>query len=374
MNASTAAAAGPNAPADTSRSSQSTVATARIEYLRGATSDYVQVILVVLLVLIAVILGSLNEFVGRTVAVLLIWVMMAQGWNILSGYAGPLSLGQAAFLGLTAWTMLALWRDYNVNPYIGGLIGLALSLLVALIVGGIALRRPSFFFSISSLLVPFILQALAQVMGYYDVVRPYSAKADVSTFSFPGITVYMWISGALVICFAIYTWIMSHRQFGRCLVAIRENKRAAESAGVPTYRYKLTAYLVAAAFASVAGFMYAEVNFVFDPSDAFDPSVSAMAYLIPMFGGQGTVVGPVLGGVIVIPVQQFFRLYLQLGPGVDWILFACVLIVVAMRFPAGLYPGLVRLASSIRARIARKRARPAAEAMQAVAEDQDGVE
>jgi branched-chain amino acid transport system permease protein len=241
----------------------------------------------------------------------------------------------------------------GVNQYVGIVVGIVGSLILALIVGLATLRLPSFFFAIASLMVPLIAQAVLLYFGFFDVERPFSANDSVGNFYFTDPSSYVLAGGVLVIIAAALTWLIAGRKMGRYFVAIRENTRAAEASGVPTYRYKLYAFLIASVFASVAGAMYGQLTFVFDPNDAFDPSVSVQALVVALVGGAGTVLGPVLGGLIIIPLAQLARTYLYQTPGLDQISYAVLLLIVALWFPRGAYP---TIATAIRNRRTRRTA------------------
>jgi branched-chain amino acid transport system permease protein len=327
----------------------------------------VQVTTVVVLVIIALVLGSLNGFLRNAATLLVIWVLMAQGWNIISGYAGPLALGQAAYFGLADYITLLLLQQYGISQYIGALAGVAASVALAFIIGWITLRRPAFFFAVASILIPQILLSVTQYFGVYQILRPYYFKSRPDLFWFANTSVYMYIGGALVILAAIGTAVMSRRRFGKFLVATRENARAAESAGVPTFRYKLYAYLIAAVLAALAGVLYSQISTVFDPVDVYDPSVSTQAFLLPMLGGAGTIAGPMIGGAVIIPVQQMLSNYVNI-PGLSDVLFAVVVIIVAIRAPGGAYPYVTSALRRLRDRVRPYRPREGADPAAATAE------
>jgi branched-chain amino acid transport system permease protein len=146
---------------------------------------------------------------------------------------------------------------------------------------------------------------------------------------------------------AVLTAVIAQRKIGRYFVAIRENSRAAEASGVPVFQYRLYAFLIASVIAAIAGALYGQLTFVFDPIDAFDPSVSIEALVVALVGGAGTVVGPVLGGMIVVPAAQLARTYLYQEAGLDQIGYAILLLIVALWFPSGAYP---TIAAAVRRR------------------------
>ncbi len=304
--------------------------------------------MIAVVVLVVAFAGGSFHVAGfaETAAFTMTFILMGQSWNIISGFAGPLALGQAAFFGLTDFAVLQLGTA-GVNQYVGILVGIVGSLILALIVGLATLRLPGFFFAIASLMVPLIVQAVLLYFGFFDVERPFHPTGSFANFYFTDPSSYVLAGGVLVIVAAALTWFISGRKMGRYFVAIRENPRAAEASGVPTYRYKLYAFLIASVFASVAGALYGQLTFVFDPNDAFDPSVSVQALVVSLVGGAGTVLGPVLGGLIIVPLAQLARTYLYQTPGLDQISYAVLLLIVALWFPRGAYP---TIATAIRNR------------------------
>jgi branched-chain amino acid transport system permease protein len=324
----------------------------RVPLVKRARRELIAVAILVI-ALIGVAKGS-PDF-ATTAAFTMTFILLGQSWNMISGLAGPLALGQAAFFGVTDFAVLEL-RTHGVNQYIGILVGIAASLILALIVGLATLRLPGFFFAIASLMVPLIVQAVILYFGFFQVERPFQTEDNAGDFYFTDPWTYVLIGGVLVIVAAGLTTVITGRKIGRYFVAIRENQRAAEASGVPTFRYKIYAFLIASVFASIAGALYGQLTFVFDPLDAFDPSVSVQALVVTLVGGAGTVLGPVLGGLIIIPAAQFARTYLYQLPGLDQISYAILLLIVALWFPRGAYPTVSLYLRDRRARRAFERA------------------
>jgi branched-chain amino acid transport system permease protein len=297
-----------------------------------------ELLAVVVLVVVIVLVGHNTAALATTAAFTLVFTILGQSWNVISGLAGPLALGQAAFFGLSDFLTLWLNSAHHVNQYVGILLGILASVVIAGVVGLATLRLPSFFFAIASLMVPLVLQALVLYYGFFQVERPFSLTSRPGNFYFTGVYSYVLIGAVLVVAAAVFTAVLAQRRIGRYFVAIRENTRAAEASGVPTFRYKIYAFLIASVLAAIAGALYGQLTFVFDPLDAFDPSVSIEALVVVLVGGAGTVVGPVLGAMIVVPAAQLARTYLHQAAGLDQIGYAVLLLIVAMWFPSGAYP------------------------------------
>jgi branched-chain amino acid transport system permease protein len=335
-----------------SGSTATTGRAAAVSRLPGVRRARIELLVVVVLVAVAIGVALAAPDLSTVAAFTMTFILLGQSWNVISGLAGPLALGQAAFFGITDFTVLVL-RTHGVNQYLGILVGIAASVLLALVVGLATLRLPGFFFAIASLMVPLIIQVVLLYFGFFQVERPFSPEDVPGDFNFNDPFVYLVAAGVVVVVAAAATMVISGRRIGRYFVAIRENPRAAEASGVPTFRYKVYAFLIAAVLASVSGAFYSQLTFVFDPLDAFDPTVSVQALVVSLVGGAGTVVGPVLGGVIIIPVSQLARTYLFQLPGLDQIAYAVLLLVVALWFPRGAYPTVAR---ALRRRAARRTA------------------
>lgn len=305
---------------------------------------------VIVLVVAMVLIGHNTPALASVAAFTMAFTLLGQSWNVVSGLAGPLALGQAAFFGISDFLTLWLNSQHHVNQYLGILLGILASVVIAAIVGLATLRLPSFFFAIASLMVPLVLQALILYYGFFQVERPFRVTSQPGDFYFTGVYSYVLIGALLVVVMAVITAVIAQRRIGRYFVAIRENARAAEASGVPTYRYRLYAFLIGAVIAAIAGALYGQLTFVFDPLDAFDPSVSIEALVVVLVGGAGTVVGPVLGAMIVVPAAQLARTYLHQAAGLDQIGYAVLLLIVAMWFPSGAYPTVAYYIRRLRTR------------------------
>ncbi|WP_448624401.1 branched-chain amino acid ABC transporter permease [Geodermatophilus sp. URMC 64] len=315
------------------------------------------------LLIIGGLLALRSEQSASIMALTAVWALMACGWNIVSGYAGPLSLGQGAFFGLTAFSVSILFAEFNWSPYYGILAGVAASLVLAAVIGLTTLRLSGLYFGLATLTIPLILSTLTRYFGYHEIPRPFIG-VSLGYFQFNSSVPY-YIAAAILVAFALFfTAKLTTTRMGRYFVSIRENERAAEASGVPTFRYKFYAFMIGAVFSALAGGIYSQLAFVFDPNDVYSPLVSVQALLICLIGGPGTVLGPVIGAIIVIPGGELADTYFSQLPGLNNLAYAALLLIVAFLSRRGLYPFLADLFSALLRRL-RPRERRSAKASEA---------
>lgn len=311
---------------------------------------------------VLLVLGGLialrSESAASIMALTAVWALMAAGWNIISGYAGPLSLGQGAFFGLTSFTCTVLFAELNLSPYFGILAGVVLSVVLAAIIGLTTLRLSGLYFGLATLTIPLILGTLTRYFGYHELARPY-VGVSLGYFQFDSSLPYYIAAALLVAAVLFFTAHLENTRMGRYFVAIRENERAAEASGVPTFRYKFYAFLIAAAISGLAGGIYSQLAFVFTPEDVYSPLISIQALLIVLIGGTGTVLGPLIGAAIVIPGGEFANTYFSQLPGLNNLAYAALLLVVAFLSRRGLYPHIANAVARVVAGIRRRGGRGA---------------
>jgi len=297
---------------------------------------------VALIVIVCVLFAQAGSLPQTIVAFTLVWLLMGQSWNIISGMTGPLALGQAAFFGTSDFLSIWLHTNIGMNTWLAILLGLLASAALAAVLG------------VASLMVPLILESLAEYGGFYSVLRPSYPSATFAQFWWPTPNAYVIIGAIAVLLVAVFTAWLANRRTGRFFLAIRENQRAAEATGVPTFRYKVYAFVISAVIAGFAGVLYGQLTYVFDPTSVFDPSISIQALVIALVGGAGTILGPAIGAIIIVPATELALTYLSQAPGLNGIAYAILLFAVAMWFPRGVYPTIAAKVSE-----ARKRSRPA---------------
>jgi branched-chain amino acid transport system permease protein len=279
---------------------------------------------------------TLNSYYQLILTLVLIWAVMGLSWNILSGYSGLVSFGHAVFFGLGAYTVSLLFAKANITPWIGIPAAAAVGSLAGLLIGAVTFRLKGHYFALAMLVYPLAMLNIFEWAGLQEVSLPIKRANPVAFMQFAD---QRWDAilalGFLVIVMLISVWIERSR-FGLSLLSIKQNELAAEAAGINSFIWKLKAIAVSGAVAGAIGGFYAVVLLVVTPVAAFGLGASAQSLIVTMFGGVGTVWGPVIGASILIPLAEILRA--ELGsklPGIEGVIYGIAIIAVIMTMPQG---------------------------------------
>jgi branched-chain amino acid transport system permease protein len=245
---------------------------------------------------------------GVTIEVLRM-AALASAWNIIGGYAGQYSFGHAAYFGAGAYaTSIMLTKAPATDPLLAVLAGIALSGLIALVTGSIVFRLRGHYFALASI-------AVAEIVRLSVLNLEITGGAQgllLSDVTFHGIDLnsktpfYFGMLLLLVLTMGI-TALLSRSRMGYYLQAIREDEDAASSLGIDVARCKNSALLVSAALASVAGSLYALYIRFIDTTAVLDLRLSIEIILTAIIGGVGTIWGPLLGALLLVPLAEMLR-------------------------------------------------------------------
>jgi branched-chain amino acid transport system permease protein len=269
-----------------------------------------------------------NPYVVSLAFLLLMWVALASSWNLLSGYTGYVSFGHAGFFGVGAYTAAILITTYRWHWLVACLAGGVLCILLALIIGWPALRLRGPYFAIALLGLSEVGRIVASVWepvtrGGLGISLPPESDLLADYYAMLALAAL-----ATVLVYAIAT-----SKTGLRLLAIREDETAAEVVGVPTTRYKLLAFTLSAVFPGVAGGLYAWQTSYIDPATVFSVSISVRTIASAMFGGVGTVIGPVLGAVLLNLLAEV--LWVRF-PSLHPVLFGGLIMLTLLVMPGGI--------------------------------------
>ncbi|MBC7356492.1 MAG: branched-chain amino acid ABC transporter permease [Desulfomicrobiaceae bacterium] len=277
---------------------------------------------------------------------ILLFAIMGQGWNVLSGYAGQFSFGHALFFGLGAYTSSILFIQLGISPWLGLFAAIALAVVVGLFIGFLSFRYglTGPFFALIMLAFAEIFHMLAMswnaIGGAGGLLLPLRGSAPwLMQFRAkePFFYLLLWLlAGSLLL-----VWKLEGSRWGLYFQAIRENEDAAEMLGIDSLRVKLRAMALSAGMTAVGGVIYAQYLLFIDPDSTFGTINSVEIMLRPIIGGPGTVLGPVLGSLVLTPLSQITRNAFQSYSGAYLMFYGAILVAVVLFLPDGLV-GLAR--------------------------------
>ena len=279
-----------------------------------------------------------NSYYQLMMTLVLVWAIFGLSWNVLSGYTGLVSFGHAAFFGIGAYTTVLGQVLFGLTPWITIPIAALFGGIAGLLVGFPTFRLRGHYFALAMLAYPLALLYVFEWLGYQELTIPMRRDAPLLYMQFDDPRANTMIALVMLVGTVLVSRLIEQSRFGRALLAIKQNEAAAEAAGIDTLRWKLRAITVSGAIAGMVGAFYAVVLLVVTPPSVFGMLVSAQALTVTMFGGVGTVWGPLIGSVILIPISEI--LHAELGariPGIQGVVFGLAIIVVILLAPEGLY-------------------------------------
>jgi len=267
-----------------------------------------------------------SEYLINLMVKFFIYATIAESWNLLGGVNGQISLGHSSFFGIGALVTRLLWVSQVPIPLAlaGG--GLA-SILLAGVVGIPCLRMRRAYFPIGTL----ALAIIAEVTVSNILPVPGSLPSD---YIVGYNVVHRYYFGLFVSALTVFIVFLTVRsRMGLALLAIRDDEGAAEAMGVKAVRFKVKALLISSLLASLGGgiFAYHQVSYYY--ASPFELSWSFLPTLITFVGGLGTIMGPIVGAVCFITLNELFAI--TLGE-VHLIIFGCTFILIVLFLPGGL--------------------------------------
>jgi len=318
-------------------------------------------IAVVIALLAAVPLIVHSNVTLNFLVVALMIALAGQGWNILGGYGGQYSFGHAAFFGTGAYVTAVLQVRYGINAWLAFSLGIAAGGALGAVIGGMAFRsglRGSYF-ALVTLAFAEVLRIVASVAPITGAGVGTLVKLDLrfAALQFESRAVFYWVILALVAVALIVTHLIERSRFGAWLIAVRENEDAAMALGVNATAIKLAAMTISGAITAAAGCFYVQYFLFVDSGIAYGTWISIEALLTPIIGGAGTVFGPLLGALVVKALGEGALMATGEAPGLDLVVFGCVLVLVIWFSPRG----LIGFGAELRKQFRRGGTRPVAQ-------------
>jgi branched-chain amino acid transport system permease protein len=294
-----------------------------------------------------------SDYLLSVATLFLFFAYTGQAWNILMGFAGQLSLGHAAYVGIGAYAAAALQIHFDIAPWAGMWLSIALAGLLAAAVGGLAFR-----YRISGVHFTLLTIAVAEFLrigfdhwlwlgGSGGLFLRVSQRGHADLLALrgpPEMFYYVILSLAAAAC-ALSAWLLRRRP-GYYWLAIREDEEAARALGVHAFRWKMLAMIISAGMTSLAGVFLAFYSNNLLPEQVFHISRSIEIILGPIIGGMGTLAGPIVGAALLTLLGDGTTEVLAAAgweiPGLKQLLYGIVLLLVIAIVPQGIWPLLAR--------------------------------
>ncbi|HXR22241.1 MAG TPA: branched-chain amino acid ABC transporter permease [Acidimicrobiales bacterium] len=278
-----------------------------------------------------------------TIAVFtLLFMASATAWNGFAGYSGYIALGHAAFFGTGAYVLAIVAQRLDVP---GGSLMFALvplaglgAAVVAVPFGLVALRTRRHTFVVITIAVFFIFQLLAFNLSITEGssgIQVASPNWAASTYNNP----YYYVALGIVVFATVISWGLRRSVLGLQLLAIRDDEDRARGLGVPVGRAKLIAFVISAVPVGMCGAVYAYFLGQIFPQFAFNPLFDLSVALMSLFGGIGTLAGPLLGALLLESLQQYFTIQFSNGD-LYLVIYGALFLAVLLWLPRGILPTL----------------------------------
>jgi branched-chain amino acid transport system permease protein len=272
----------------------------------------------------------------------LFFAAAAVGWNIFSGYTGYIALGHAVYFGIGAYAMALLCQYWKIPAGYAPFFLLPLTGLIAAAFavpfGWIALRTRRHTFVVITIATFFIMQlmaynlrAITQGSAGLSLPIPFDWSADF--FNLP----FYFVALAILLLALGTSWWVRNSKYGLGLLAIRDDEDRALGLGVHTGPFKLVAFVISAFFVGMVGGLHAYFNSSIFPPFAFDALFDVSIALMAFLGGMGTLFGPILGAVILVPTQQYLTIISQ-SSGYNLIMYGVLFLAIILLLPEGIIP------------------------------------
>ena len=324
-----------------------------VERLAGGVPRRSMLLLAALFVALLAAPWIFNDYLVTVLIVILYLAFTGQAWNVMMGFAGQLSLGNALYAGLGAYIAAALFTRFGIGPWLGFLAAMPVAAACGAAIGFLAFR-----FGVAGVYFAILTIACAEFARIgFDHLDVFNASAGlflpVAQYAHNDLwhlrgdptMFYYVILAATVVAFVLCRMLLKSR-VGFYWLAIREDEQAARAAGIDSFRYKMYAVTISAAITSFAGVFYAFFYNNLFPEQVFNISRSIEMTRGPIIGGVGTLFGPILGAFVLTGLAESVTSALAAFgvdlPGAKQIFYGICLLLVVVALPEGIWPWLAR--------------------------------
>jgi branched-chain amino acid transport system permease protein len=270
-----------------------------------------------------------NRFFLHLSIMVLLYALLGMSWNLLGGYTGQISFGHAAFFGTGAYTSTILLLRFGISPWLGMFAGGALAVLLSLPLGWLTFRLRGPYFALSTLAFAEIVRV---IVYNWDALTGGGDGLNILT-NLGGILRFYYIILALTVAGLLVMRGCVRSRWGYFLNAIREDEDAAEALGVPATRMKVIVLAISAFFVALAGSFFASYQLYINPDLVYESQISIQMIVVTIVGGIGTLEGPAVGALVIVPLSEYFR---GLSPVANPLVYGVFIVVFMLFLPEGI--------------------------------------
>lgn len=292
--------------------------------------------------LIALVPRFVSDVYMMNVLILtLLFAALSQSWNLLGGYCGQVSLGHALYFGIGAYATSLLYVKFGITPWGGLLAGGIIAALIALALGYPCFRLKGHYFSIATIVIAEIGLLLFHNWDYagaaLGIQWPFTPDSWWTLQFARDKAPYFYFALGLFAVTWLVTFSIVESKWGYWWRAVKDSADAAESLGVTIFHSKMAAAAISAFFTAVGGGFYAAFVSYIDPDSVMHFRFSLLMALPAVLGGVGSLWGPAIGALILIPLAELTRSYLGgSGSGLDLVIYGGLIMIVSLTRPEGI--------------------------------------
>ena len=283
-----------------------------------------------------------NDYQMQVVFRIALFAALGLAWDLVGGYAGQLSLGHAAFFGIGAYGLALLTRKH-VPLWIAVFLAAVIATAFAAVIGRIMFRLRGPYFTLSTIAAAEVLRLLATNL---DITEGAIGVATPALFTGRYFWRWFYLSAVVLaaLTFLVNAWA-SQSRFGYYLMAIREDEDTASAVGIDTASYKNRSLLISAFVTALGGTLYASAFQFIIPDNVLTIDISLQMAIITMLGGAGTLLGPIVGAILLLSASEIFKNQFKES---HLLIYGILIVVVVLFLPEGIMGGIKQLINRIR--------------------------
>ncbi len=274
----------------------------------------------------------------------LLFAFFGMGWNTIGGYAGQIELGKAVYVGIGAYITACGMVWWNVSPWLALPVAVVVSILWSFLIGYPLFELRGHYFAIATIAVSLTLQELFLnwdlVNGAAGIILPVKPTPNLVYFQFVAQFPYYYLMFFFCIAGVVYLDWLRKSKLGYQLQAIKESEELAASLGVSIRWSKVKAYTIASVFATTGGWFYTIHRQFIDPNSVMSLDLSVKIALMAMLGGAGSLWGPAIGALVLVPLDRYLGAVLggsRAWRGMDFMIYGFIIMLISIIEPRGIW-------------------------------------